>query len=366
MKAIEDSLYEDKFNLAMKLLLRSPNNKTYQEVNNEKQNLFHILGYIKSVNQMNQLQQFMDTLYSKQIPLDAKDIYGNTPLHYAAKNLFKVLIEFILNKYKDKNLLLNSENNENHTPFYLAIEGNNINIITKEIFDLLFTNKNINKLNLVDETLIEKNIKKEKKNNYQSPVLLLLIRLMLQKSNDNFEYFYQKLIKNGASIMEKDSYGKSALIYAVLDNNYDFLKKLCNDSGKNLDKNIIDITNGKTLIHYCVSLNNFGSYENGIMLNYLLDNKFNNSSKDYFNKTPLDYALEQKSLNNLKILKNKNIKGTENIILKDYAYKNIEEEQNELKANSIPQVDYETDSKEFYNKIINSLPESKFNKKPNL
>ena len=30
MKAVEDSFYEGKFNLAMKLLLRSPYNKTYQ------------------------------------------------------------------------------------------------------------------------------------------------------------------------------------------------------------------------------------------------------------------------------------------------------------------------------------------------
>ena len=202
MKAIEDSFYEDKFNLAMKLLLRSPNNKTYQEVNNEGQNLFHILGHIKGVNKINQLQQFMDTLYSKQIPLDTKDIYGNTPLHYAAKNLLKELIIFILGKYEEKNLLLNSENNENHTPFYLAIEGNNINTITKDIFDLLFSKKNINQSNLVDETLIEKNNKKENNNNYKCSLLLLLIRLMLQKPNVNFDYFYQKLIQNGASIME--------------------------------------------------------------------------------------------------------------------------------------------------------------------
>ena len=368
MKAIEDCFYENKFNLAMKLLLRSPNNKIYQETNNEGQNLFHILGHIKDINQINNLQQFMVTLYSKQIPLDEKDVYGNTPLHYAAKNLFKELIEFILNKYENKTLLLNTENNENHTPFYLAVENSSINIITKDIFDLLFTNKNINQLNSVNENLIEKNNKKENKdkNIYKCPLILFLIRLMLQKNNDNFEYFYTKLIQNGASLIEKDSLGKSALIYAVLGNNFDFLKKLCKDAGNNLDKNVIDINNKKSLVHYCVSLNNFGSYENKEMLNYLLDNNFINYSKDLFNKTPLDYALEQKSLNNLKILKNKKIIGTENILINDSLYRNIEEEQDEQRANNIPIIDFENDSKEYYNKIINSFPELKLNKKPNL
>ena len=106
--------------------------------------------------------------------------------------------------------------------------------------------------------------------------------------------------------MEKDSYGRTCLNYAVLENNLSFLKMLINDTGNNIDKNAVD-KDGKSLIHYCVSLNNFGSYENKDMLNYLLDNKFLSTSKDNFNKTPLDYALEQKSLNILEILKNRKI-----------------------------------------------------------
>jgi hypothetical protein len=49
MKAVEDSFYEQKFNLAMKLLIRSPNNKTYQVLNSDGQNLFHILGHINNI-----------------------------------------------------------------------------------------------------------------------------------------------------------------------------------------------------------------------------------------------------------------------------------------------------------------------------
>ena len=376
MKAIEDSFYESKFNLAMKLLIRSPYNKTYQVLNNEKQNLFHILGHIKKNNIIEKLNEILDVLYKKEIPLDAKDIYGNTPLHYAAKNLFKEFIEFILNKYKDKQYLLNIENNENHTPFYLATKDNNINLINKDIFDLLFTTKNINQINLLDESLIDKNknvVKKKhfKEDNYKCSLLLYIIRLMLNnQTNDNYKYFYQKLIQNGASLMERDSYGKSALIYTVIENNFPFLKMLCDSDNKNKDlyKNIIDVTNKKSLVHYCVSLNNFGSYENKEMLIYLLDNNFIFSTKDMTNKTPLEYALEQKSLNNLIILKNKKVTGTENINLDEIKknYKNIIEEQNKQKANQIPIVDFEQDSKEYFNKIINSIPESEYKKKPNL
>ena len=311
MKAVEDSFNEQQFNLAMKLLNYSPYNKTYQALNNDGQNLFHILANIK-INNLTELPQLLDKLYSKEIPLNAKDNFGNTPLHYAAKNLFKELIQFILNKYKNKKLILNIENNDNYTPFILSIKGNNINLITQDIFDLLFTTKNINQLYEEDEKLINKS---NRINSYKCSVLLYIVRIMLKKSDETIfytklYYFYEKLIKNGASINEKDSYGRSCLFYAVLENNLIFLQMLCKDAKNKIDKNIID-NKGKSLVHYCVSLNNYGSYENEKMLQYLLDNKFISTIKDNLRKTPLDYALEQKTLTNLKILKNNKIPGTE-------------------------------------------------------
>ena len=162
MKAVEDSFNEQQFNLAMKLLNRSPYNKTYQALNSDRQNLFHILANIK-VNNLIGLPKLLDKLYSKEIPLDVKDIFGNTPLHYASKNLFKNLIQFILNKYKNTQLILDKENNDNFTPFFLSIKGNNINLINRDIFDLLFTTKNINQLYEEDEKLIINNSNSIKK-----------------------------------------------------------------------------------------------------------------------------------------------------------------------------------------------------------
>ena len=179
-----------------------------------------------------------------------------------------------------------------------------------------------------------------------------------------FKYFYNKLIENGASVTVKDSYGKTCLHYAVLENNLYFLKQLCENVKDEIDKNIID-NDGKSLVHYCVSLNNFGSYENADMLNYLLDNKFLSTSKDNLNKTPLDYALEQKTLNNLKILINKEVPGTEKIIINDITIRNQDNLDNE-KANTIPYTDFEKDSEEYYNKQLKLVPPSKRIKRPNL
>ena len=369
MKAVEDSFYETKFNLALKLLNRSPNNKIYQALNSDGQNLFHILGHINNNNTSKQLSQFLNILYSKEIPLDAKDNFGNTPLHYAAKNLFVDFIKFIINNFKNKKLILEAKNNDNNTPLILSIKGNNLNIIKKEIFDLLFTDKDINQLYKEDEKNIN-NLNSGKE--YYCSILLYIVRNILKQpleglsqNNSYLKYFYEKLIQNGASITSKDSYGRTCLHYAVLENNLPVLKMLCKDAGNIIDKNTVD-NYGKSLVHYCVSLNNFGSYENKEMLNYLLNNNFLSISKDNLNKTPLDYALEQKTMNNLKILKNNKVKGTEKIIINENNYKNNKDEIDEKKANSIPIVDYEKDSEEYYNKQLNSMIHSKGIKKPNL
>ena len=369
-KAVEDCFYEEKFNLAKKLLTRSPYNETYQGLNLDGQNLFHIIGNIKNNSNSFALPEFFQILLSKEIPLDLKDNFGITPLHYAAQNLYLDFIKFIINKYPNKDIILNMKNNDNNNPFNLATKGNNINIINKDIFNYLFTNVDINNIFEQDEKLINNNIMK--KTTYKCSLLLLIVRKMinLEKKSlqqSNLFYFYKKLIEGGASIMEKDSYGRTCLNYAVLENNFDILKMLCKDAGKKLDKNIID-KKGKSLVHQCVSLNNFGSYENVEMLTYLLDNKFLSISKDYLNKTPLDYALEQKTLKNLTILKNKNILGTENIDINaiKLSFKNIQDEINEKIANSIPLVNFEKDSEEYYNYKTSNTPSLKLSKKPNV
>ena len=223
-KAVEDCFYEQKFNLAKKLLTRSPYNETYQGLNLDGQNLFHIIGNIKNNSNNEALPEFFQILLSKEISLDLKDNFGNTPLHYGAQNLYQDFIKFIVNKYPNKKRILNMKNNDNNTPFNLATKGNNINLINKDIFNYLFTNKDINKIFEQDEKLINNNI--SKKTTYKCSLLLLIIRkiLNLEKSleQSNLFYFYKKLIEGGASIFEKDTYGRTCLNYAVIENNLKF------------------------------------------------------------------------------------------------------------------------------------------------
>ena len=140
MKAVEDAFYESKFNLAMKLLQRSHNKETYQVLNNKGQNLFHILGQIKNINNA-ELPEFLNTLYSKNISLNAKDNFGNTPLHYAAENVFEPLIKFIIDKFGDDKTILDIKNNDDYTPLILAMKGKNIKKI--KIFLIYYLLKKI-------------------------------------------------------------------------------------------------------------------------------------------------------------------------------------------------------------------------------
>jgi hypothetical protein len=95
MQSVEDSFYEKKFNLSMKLLNQSQNNSIYNHKNIYGQNLFHILGKISGSSDKKTLNNFFDKLYSKDISLDLKDMEGNTPLHYAASNHFIEFCQFI-------------------------------------------------------------------------------------------------------------------------------------------------------------------------------------------------------------------------------------------------------------------------------
>ena len=119
-------------------------------------------------------------------------------------------------------------------------------------------------------------------------------------------------------------------------------------------------------MHYCVSLNEFGSYENIEMLNYLLDNNFASNLMDNKRKAPIDYAFEQKSDKNLKVLINKGIKSKSHLISNENNNLNNQDELDEQKVNQIPKIDFEKDSEEYYNKKIKEIPPEKRIKKPNL
>ena len=83
------------------------------------------------------------------------------------------------------------------------MKGDNINHINKNIFDLLFTIKDINQLNPEDESLIEYSStskdKQEKNQDYKCSLLLYVVRKLLklpsQKNSQytNLKYFYKTI-----------------------------------------------------------------------------------------------------------------------------------------------------------------------------
>lgn len=52
---------------------------------------------------------------------------------------------------------------------------------------------------------------------------------------------------------------------------------------------------GRSFVHYIVSPLPFGSYENHHMLKKAIEVGFRHDIKDIYNRTPYDYALQQKS-----------------------------------------------------------------------
>ena len=71
-------------------------------------------------------------------------------------------------------------------------------------------------------------------------------------------------------------------------------------------------------------------------------------------------------MKNLNALKSKGVQGTFNLIISKENYINNQDKLDEQKANLIPRIDFEKDSEEYYNKMIQLVPPEKRVKKPNL
>jgi ankyrin repeat protein/predicted DNA-binding WGR domain protein len=301
MKAIQDSFYENKFNLAMLLLGKSPYDEIYRQINEKGQNLFHTLAIFgKAVSNKSDLEIFFEKLFEKGIPLEQEDLKGYTSLHYACENHFKDLTEFILKK-TDPIKMGNITSKDGFTPFLCAIKGPYVSQATVFIDLLLpYTNKNQFRQIYLEESYGEK---------YKCTPIIHFTRHYLDNNNTKEPIFTEegkiiiKLVNNGADPMEKDSDGLDSLMHCVKSNNLKLLELFVKNCKKNIKYNSVD-NNGKCLVHYAVNPMEEGSYENEALLSFLLKNNFDWNIKDNKDKTPIDYALEQESGVNLRVFKN--------------------------------------------------------------
>lgn len=180
-----------------------------------------------------------------------------------------------------------------------AIQGDKIN--HSEYFIDLLTNEDTK--NYISDLYPEKVYGP----NYKITLLIHAIRNYIKnyssvtKQNKPLEKVIVKLIDLGATISETDSKGIDSLMYAVESNNLQLVRILVEHFKNQINRNLID-NNGKSIIHYVIAPNEEGSYENTELLKYLLDTGFNPNLKDINGKTPIDYAVNQVSGVNLKIL----------------------------------------------------------------
>ena len=159
-----------------------------------------------------------------------------------------------------------------------------------------------------------------------------------QKNNNPYKLLLNKLLDNKIDLNQKDSLQKDCLMYCIEENNFELLKFLIEkDKNKNIIKNSTDF-NKKTLVNLTIALNDFGSYENTKMLQFLLQNNFDYNLPDLNGKTPIDYAINQQSGKNLETLKKFNPS------LKKYKL-NIPENNIEIFDNVF---DYQKDSNDYY------------------
>jgi len=360
MKAIQDAFYENKFNLAMLLLDKSPYDEIYRSTNEKGQNLFHVLAlYGKNVDNKIELNLFFDKLSEKGVRLDLPDAEGYTPIHYACENHFEPLFEYIINKH-NPNQVLNSYTKNGYTPFICSIKGKfNISKSFKH-FEIVLNQMEKNQISLLyyeDYYGIS----------YKCTPLIHATRSYLEK-NYNIDPILTeegkkiiKLIQYGANVMERDINGIDCMMHCVKENNMRLLELFVKNCSNNIAYNAVD-SKGRSLVHYAVCPFEEGSFENENLLSYLIENGFETNISDIYGKTPYYYASQQETGTNLRVFKRYNKVPQEIKVFR---------RQNSIVLKSDwPQhiVNYEKDADEFYQRmssIISSKQEIKILPDPN-
>lgn len=301
MNAIQDSFFEKKFNLALLLLNKDTKKDTYRALNERQQNLFHILAVNGMSHNTIDLKLFYDKLYGKGISLISQDKFGYTPFHYACENHFISLCEYIL-KLCVPQAILSLKCNSGFTPFICAIRGERLKSCNDNIDLLLKYNNQVSEIYL--EELYGKT--------YYCTPLIHATRFFLDHGVDHNNCSLDilsseqgkiiiKLLSNGASIKEKDSLGLDCIMHCVRVNNFELVEILIQNYKNDIKYNAVD-NEGFSVIHHAVCPMNEGSYENKKLLTFLINSGFSVNIIDKNGKTPVDYAIYQKTGMNLSIL----------------------------------------------------------------
>ena len=199
--------------------------------------------------------------------VNAKDLDGNTPLHFASCHNNPEIIKLLI----EKGAKVNAKSNNKNTPLHLAIDYNNIEIIT------LLLNQ-------------EADVKAEG-NNKNTP-------LHLASCHDNLEII-KLLIKKGSEVNAKDLDGDTPLHLASCHNNPEIIKLLI-EKGANVNAKSYD---KDTPLHLAII-----DHNNIEIITLLLNQEADVNAEDNNKNTPLHLASCHDNLEIIKLLIKKGAK----------------------------------------------------------
>lgn len=166
--------------------------------------------------------------------------------------------------------------------------------------------------------------------------------------------FLLDFISLGFDILQKDSHGKDILFYCIIENNFELIKFLFLNFKNKIKNDIVDNEN-KGLIHYVVNPLENISYENVLLLKYLISEGIKHDIIDNSGKTAIDYALERKSnvlincFEELNLITKSEIEIRRNAIFNKQNYSN---EKDKEFPNFFHKNDYHKDAENSINETI--------------
>jgi predicted DNA-binding WGR domain protein len=350
-KAIYASLSCRKYNFCIILLERFDAilSQKFKAKNSRGQTLIHILCNRRNDENNKFLIEKIYSILTKRINININqfDNYKHTPLYYAVLNNNFTLI-YLLTDDMDKNkyylfLEKDKKNNNNFSPLMLlyhkinSSSGNELGIILNIIFKVTQHLK-IGYFNNVVKYLL-KNYSSESKNNYS-----------YDDSNLNQIINLFNYLINSCNIdvnKDIDDKGNNIFFLSAIKNNFDLFNNIL-IKRKNINYNKTN-KEGKSLIHYIVSLHPLYSYKNIKFLKAAVDAGFNPNIKDKDGLTPLDYAKKNNFIDMLTIISPQSKIDKQS--LKAEIKENIMDIEEELKDNKI-NYNYKEVSNKYYNEII--------------
>jgi ankyrin repeat protein/predicted DNA-binding WGR domain protein len=266
--AILDCFNHRKYNYVYTLLLKKADAGVYQTTNAEGQNLTHLFAQNAGRIGDDLFSKILGKLEAKQLDFGSADRSGRTSLHYAAEAGSVKLIAWLL----ERGLDVNKADSGNVTPLGHLLKsafGKTVEFAQLGLAHRLDLNEHFT-FEKVDHTALTYIIAED-------------------KSMDTFI----KLHELGADINKADSKGRTPLIHLIKKNKLTLIEDLASKYKFNYKS--VDNT-GKTVIHYVVLPNDYGSFQNVKLLKLLAKHQDVNL-QDKLGRSPLSYAIENRCEN---------------------------------------------------------------------